>query len=133
MRDEFPPRGAVVQPALRAARAGRRDLLREIERERHDVRRAAALQAFDGFDDFERIAHGGAERLIHRREQVVHLHAHLAADGGEAGGELLGFRARFHEGAGAEFHIEHEPVERLRELLAHDARDDQRLRRHGAR
>ena len=42
------------------------------------------------------------------------------------------FRARFHERAAAEFHVEHEPIEILRQLLAHDARDDQRLRRHRA-
>ena len=69
-RDEFPPRGAVAQPRgeLRARDVG--DAFGEVERERDGVRGAAALQAFDGFDDFERIARGGAERLVHRREQV---------------------------------------------------------------
>jgi len=57
-----------------------------------------ALEDFDGLDDLEGIADRRAEGLVHGGEQVVHLHAHFAADGEETGGELLGLGTRFHEG-----------------------------------
>ena len=129
--DEFLPRGAVVEPAgkLRARDVG--DFFREVEGEGAEVGRAAAAQALDGFGDFERVARGAAQRLVHRGEQVAHGDAHFVAHGFERGGEFDGFGAGFHEGTGTEFHIEHEAVERLRELFAHDAGDDERLRGHG--
>ena len=109
-----------------------RNFLREIGDQLHQIRRSAALQSLDAFRDFERVAHRAAKRFIHRAEQMRHLHAHRVANARHRGGELLGIFLRFHERAAAKFHIEDQTIEIFSELSAHDARDNERLRRHRA-
>jgi hypothetical protein len=46
----------------------------------------------------------------------------------ELGEQLRASVQRFHEGAAAEFHVEHEGVEPFGQLLAHDAGGDERDR-----
>jgi hypothetical protein len=88
--------------------------------------RALAAQGEHALLDLERVAAGAAERAVHRREQ---------RDGGAAVvGAQLDHRAREVEPAvelGDErarpaLHVEHEAGEPFRELLAHDARRDER-------
>ena len=63
------------------------------------ILRAAAAQNFHAFRHFERVADRAAERFVHRAEQRRHLHAHQLPHFRHGGGELLRFRARFHERA----------------------------------
>jgi len=72
---------------------------------------------FDGLDDLEALP-TAARGLVHGGEQVVHLHAHFAADGEETGGELLrgGPRHAFSMKAPEpKFHHRGRGIERLRE------------------
>src|SRR5207244_4308840 len=70
---------------------------------------------------------------IHRIEQIRSFYFHRLADVRHRFGELFGFLFRFHERAGPEFNVEHQAIEIFRELLAHNARDDERLRWHRPR
>ena len=87
------------------------------------------MQNLDAFCDLERVANGAAERFIHRAKQMRHLHAHQLTNAYHRSSKLFRLAAGFHESAAAEFHVEHEPIEAFRQLLAHDACYNQRLGR----
>ena len=89
----------------------------------HGVTRA--LHDVDALPDFDPVAGEAAEGLVHGGEE-----RDGAGAGGFAGvdhelGEEFGFFVGGHEGAGADFDVEHEGVEILGELLAHDAGGDE--------
>jgi len=82
--------------------------------------RAAALEDFDGFDNFIGVAGHAAERLVHGGEQGDALFAHAASGVDHDFGKADGIFFLGHEGAGAGFDVEHERIDALGELLAHD-------------
>src|SRR5439155_14642697 len=97
------------------------------------VGRTAALQNLHALGDLEGIANRASEWLIHRIEQIRSFYFHRLAGVRHRFGELFGFLFRFHERAGSEFNVEHQAIEIFRELLAHNTRDDERLRWHRPR
>ena len=107
-------------------------MFRQIEHQIDHIRRTAALENFDAFGDFERVTDGPPERFVHRTEKMRDLYAHQFPHFCHGGGELFGLLVRLHERAAPKLHVEHQPIEILRELLAHDARHDERLGRDGA-
>ncbi|MCU0751470.1 MAG: hypothetical protein MUC40_00295 [Akkermansiaceae bacterium] len=129
---KLPPGAAIVETFLQRLTRDRGDFFRQIEHERAQIRRAAAFEAFEGFDDLQCVADGASGGFRHGIQNGENLDAHFAADGDHAGGERFGFVLRLHEGAAAEFHIEHQAVERLGEFFGHDRGGDQRDGRHGA-
>src|SRR5206468_6961778 len=73
------------------------------------------------------------ERFIHRAEQMRDLYAHQLPQLRRRISELFGFFARLYESTAPKLHVEHEPIETLREFFAHDACHDQRLGRDRSR
>ena len=92
----------------------------------HRIGRAATFEALDGFGDFERVADGATERLLHRGENRARGFAHRGRHRDECLREFTRLRFFFHERAAAEFHVEHEYVDALGEFFREDAAADQR-------
>ena len=91
------------------------------------IDRADILQGLRDFHDFERVADGVAERLIHVRDQRLDsLVAHAAADTDHHLRKPAGFHLLLHECACADLDVENQRIETDGELLRHDGRSDQR-------
>jgi hypothetical protein len=89
-------------------------------------RGTAALQRLDRLDHFQRVADVAAERRVHRRQERLGADAGSVADGDQRLGERARRLRRLHERATAGLHVEHQRVDALGDLLAHDRRGDQR-------
>ena len=77
--------------------------------------------------DLERVARGAAEGLVHVGDERGDLLAHAAADRDHRLGQRLASPSKaLHEGAVAGLHVEHERVDALGHLLAHDRGGDER-------
>ena len=98
----------------------------QLDRNLDQIARAAALQHVEAFDDLEGIAHGAAERLLHRGNHGLGPHARRVADRDERFGEPPRVGLGLHERAAAGLDVEDERVDALRDLLAHDRRADER-------
>ena len=90
------------------------------------IRRALALERVDRFLDLERVAARAAERPIHRGDERDDRTAVIGAEPDHRLRQLELALERREERAAAALHVEHEAGEILRELLAHDARGDER-------
>ena len=81
----------------------------------------------------ERISARAAERPVHCRQQRDHRTSVRRAERDHQLRELESAVERLQKRSRAALHVEHEASQTLRELLAHDARRDQRNRLHGRR
>ena len=129
---EFGPGGAVAEAGGVDGARGGGNGGGEVEDERFEVVGAAALEAVDGFADFEGVACGVADGFGHGVEEGAHGDSAEGADVGEGLGEGFGLGAGAHEGAAAEFDVEDEAVEAFGELFAHNASGDEWNARDGA-
>ncbi len=84
------------------------------------------MQCLDSFLDFQGIAHGIAQRLIHVGNHGGNLPAHALADLDHQARKLFGLRFRFHERTAPHFDIQHDGICTRCDFLAHDASCDQR-------
>ncbi len=98
---------------------------RQPHREVLERARTASLERLDRLDDFERVADRTAERRVHRRDQRFGPHPGTRPDRDQRLGETTRVPGRLHERAGAGLDVEHERVDPLGDLLAHDRRRDE--------
>ncbi len=87
--------------------------------------RAFAVEDFDAFLDFERVADFAAQRLLHVGDERDDFFAHAHAGFDHQLGEIFGVFLLFHERAVAGFYVEHQRVNSLRHFFAHDGGGDQ--------
>ena len=99
----------------------------------HQIRRPFALQRMDRFLRLQRVAARAPERAIHRRDQRDHRTFVRGAELDHRSRELDAALERLQKRTRPALHVEHQSREPLRELLAHDARRDQRDRFHRRR
>ncbi len=85
-----------------------------------------AFEDSDGFFDFESVACGSSEGLIHIADDSFDFEARGGADLFKGGGETACFGGGFHESAGTGFDIESDDFGSAGDLFAEDATDDQR-------
>ena len=97
-----------------------------------EVGGCSPVHAGDRLDHLERVPHGMAERLVHRRDLAHRRLAGLLADRDHQPGELLGSVAIGHERALADLDVEQDGVGAGSELLRHHRCGDQPGSRHGA-
>lgn len=76
--------------------------------------------------DFQGVADGAAEGLVHIRDGEAHFEAAIFADGFKRLGEDVGLFQRVHERAGATFHVDDDGFRATGDLFAEDAADDER-------
>ena len=84
-----------------------------------------ALEHVDALGHFERVADGAAERRVHRGDDRFGPDPGRGADRHQRLGQLAGCRERLHERAAAGLDVEHERVDPLGDLLAHDRGADE--------
>ena len=96
------------------------------------IRRAVAVQRLDRFFHFQRIADGVSQRLIHIADERDDFALQILADVHHGLRQHARFVGRLHERARAALHIQHDGIRARRDLLAHDARCDQRRAGHAA-
>src|SRR6202142_3718996 len=89
------------------------------------VGRALAVQNFEHLFNLERVADFAAERLVHVCDERDNFFAHALAGLDHQFREIFGIGGLLHERAAAGLHIEHERVDSLRHLFAHDGGADQ--------
>ena len=90
----------------------------------------ASLEASERLAHLKRVADRPAERAVHRRQQ---RHGAQAADfpkKDHRAGQLERAFLREEERSLPHLHVQYQGIEPFRELLAHDARSDQRQGRH---
>ena len=92
----------------------------------HRIGRAATFEALDGFGDFERVANGATERLLHRGENRACGFAHGGRHRHERQRKFARLRFFLHERAAAKFHVEYEHIDALSEFFGENAAADQR-------
>ena len=97
-----------------------------VEHELREVGRAVTAHRVARLLHLERVADGGAERLVHVGEQADDLAARLLAEREHRLGEPPRIVERLHERAVADLDVEHDRLRAARELLRHDRRRDQR-------
>ena len=97
-----------------------------VQDELGEIGRPLAAHGGARLADLERVPDGGAERLIHVRQQADDLAAGAPAELEHRLGEHARVLERLHEGAVADLDVEHDRVRPARELLGHDRRRDQR-------
>ena len=118
-------------PCLGVARQSRQRKQFGAERHRHAVQARIAFcagQIIDGVADFDRIAGGAGQRLVHVGDERDRRQAGVGGDGRDAGRELAGGVQRRHEGAGAGLHVHDQPLQSGGELLRQDRGGDERDR-----
>ncbi len=101
------------------------------ERECHPVKARVALrcgQIVDGVADFDRIAGGAGERLVHIGDERDGREPGAAGHGGDAFRQLARALERRHEGAGPRLYIHDESLKPGGELLRQDRGGDERDR-----
>ena len=115
-----------------------RDVLRRLERPRREDHRQVpqptperSPEQLHRLHDVERVPDGVAERLRHVRHGDVGGTTPSSRQRQARPSEHLGILGRLHERARPGLHVEEDQVGLHRELLRHDARRDQRHRRHG--
>ncbi len=90
-----------------------------------EVTGSAPAEDLDAFRNFDGMAGGAAQRLIHVGDQghgfLPHALAGLHHDFGQADGVFFAL----HEGTATRFHVEDERVDSFGEFLAHDGSADQ--------
>jgi len=100
--------------------------------EGHEVGRPFAAERRNGLGDLEAVPHGAAERLLHVGELAANGQAMRLADGHHGASQHSRGREVLHERAAPDLHIEDDRVRARGDLLRHDARRDERDRRHRA-
>ena len=131
-RDELLPRRAISEPPRKLRARDGRNRFRQIEDEIGDIcgpRPCRTSTHSATSSALPTVRPSGSSIGVSRCDIFTPIFLPTLRHRGR---ELLRLRSRFHERAAAEFHIEHQPIETFRELLAHDAGDDERLRRHRA-
>ena len=98
------------------------------DHELDEIGGAATGQHLQRLGDFDGVTDGQAQRNIHGGDQCPRAHARIVADLDHGAGELLCSREIGHECSVARLHVQDETVRALGNLLAHDARGDQRNR-----
>ncbi len=123
MSRNFSSAGAAGEglPHLRLGIGVHRTRVREHEHARasrtdrsSDVRRTSPFQRLDRLDRPRWRCRSPAERRVHGGEQRFGADAVALGDPDEPGRQLAGISLRFHEGAAADFHVEHERADALR-------------------
>ena len=84
-----------------------------------------AFQEIDGVLDLHRIAGGGRQRFVHVGDQRGGLQTGAIGDQNQAFGQRARVIETRHEGAGAPFDVEHQPLKAGGELLRQDRGGDQ--------
>src|SRR5690348_4501621 len=97
----------------------------ELDAKRAQIGRPAIVQDFQAFCDFERVANGVAERLVHVGYERNDAFAHVLSGVHKQLGERNGVFFILHERAVAGFHVEHERIKPLGEFFRHDGSADQ--------
>ncbi len=92
-----------------------------MQTERRHILRPLAAQDGDRLGDLQRVAHGAAQRLLHRGEYGASAHASVLPDAHHRLREAARILRRLHECAGADLHVEQQVRRADGELLAHDA------------
>src|SRR5215831_2576886 len=103
----------------------------EFEGKFGEVRWTRILERLRRLHDFERVADGVAERLVHVRDQRLDLLIHAPADADHRLRQASRVDLFLHECAATDFDIQHQRVDTLRQFLRHDRRGDERDRLDG--
>ena len=92
----------------------------EFEAKLAQIFRAPPAQHIEALLDLERVADAQPQRLVHVGDQRDHFLAHSLAGFNHQLGQKRGVFLGLHERARARFHVQHQPVDALGQLLAHD-------------
>ena len=92
----------------------------EFARKVGQISGSAAFQGFKALDHFERIPHGTAKGLAHFRDEGRHALPARLPDFHHAGSQLARGFQRLQKSSRAGLDVEHQAVDALRQLLAHD-------------
>lgn len=89
------------------------------------------MQRLRGLHHFEGVADGVAQRLAHIGDEGLHALVHAAANAHHHLRQAAGVDLLFHEGAAADFDVEHQRVDALGQFLRHDGGGNQGNGFHG--